>query len=70
VLNVVIGGLGSNEQPIGDPAEMMPGQHHARMNVYIAQAKNGVFNVVKSLGIIDPKKRMVGEKDAEKVLAA
>ncbi|MGA3032247.1 MAG: hypothetical protein ABSD70_03130 [Terracidiphilus sp.] len=40
------------------------------MNVYIAQAKNGVFNVVKSLGIIDPKKRMVGEKDAEKVLAA
>src|ERR1019366_7647987 len=38
----------------GGPAEMVPGQHHARMNMYIAQAKNGNFKIVKSLGGIDP----------------
>ena len=38
----------------GGPAEMVPGQHHVRMNMYIAQAKNGSFKVVKSLGVIDP----------------
>lgn len=45
----------------GGAAEMVPGQHHVRMNMYIAQAKNGVFQVVKSLGHIDPKERVVGE---------
>jgi branched-chain amino acid transport system substrate-binding protein len=25
----------------GGPAEMVPGQHHVRMNMYIAQAKGG-----------------------------
>ena len=25
----------------GGPAEMVPGQHHVRMNMYIAQANNG-----------------------------
>ena len=54
----------------GGPAEMVPGQHHARMNMYIAQAKNGVFNVVKELGVIDPKERMVDEREAERVLTA
>ena len=39
----------------GGPAEMVPGQHHVRMNMYIAQAKNGNFKIVESLGIIDPK---------------
>ena len=39
----------------GGPAEMVPGQHHVRMNMYIAQAKNGTFKIVKSLGVIDPK---------------
>ena len=39
----------------GGAAEMVPGQHHVRMNMYIAQAKNGSFEVVKSLGVIDPK---------------
>jgi hypothetical protein len=34
---------------------MVPGQHHTRMNMYIAQANNGNFKIVKSLGIIDPK---------------
>ena len=27
----------------GGPAEMVPGQHHVRMNMYIAQASNGQF---------------------------
>jgi len=39
----------------GGPAEMVPGQHHVRMNMYIAQANNGNFKIVESLGIIDPK---------------
>ena len=37
----------------GGPAEMVPGQHHVRMNMYIAQAKNGRFEIVESLGAID-----------------
>jgi ABC-type branched-subunit amino acid transport system substrate-binding protein len=43
----------------GGSAEMVPGQHHVRMNMYIAQAKNGSFEVVKSLGVIDPKEQTV-----------
>ena len=43
----------------GGPAEMVPGQHHVRMNMYIAQAKNGKFEIVKSLGAIDPNEAMV-----------
>jgi branched-chain amino acid transport system substrate-binding protein len=43
----------------GGPAEMVPGQHHVRMNMYIAQAKNGHFEIVKSLGIIDPHEQNV-----------
>jgi branched-chain amino acid transport system substrate-binding protein len=39
----------------GGPAEMVPGQHHVRMNMYIAQARNGKFHVIKNLGIIEPK---------------
>ncbi len=44
----------------GGPAEMVPGQHHVRMNMYIAQADNGRFRVVKDLGVIDPKERTQG----------
>ena len=44
----------------GGPAEMVPGQHHVRMNMYIARAKNGTFEIVKSLGVIDPKEATVG----------
>lgn len=44
----------------GGPAEMVPGQHHVRMNMYIAQAQNGHFKVIKSLGMIDPKECMQG----------
>ena len=43
----------------GGPAEMVPGQHHVRMNMYIAQAKNGRFEIAKSLGAIDPREALV-----------
>jgi urea transport system substrate-binding protein len=43
----------------GGPAEMVPGQHHVRMNMYIAQANNGHFRIVKSLGVVDPKEAHV-----------
>src|SRR5262249_50586878 len=39
----------------GGPAEIVPGQHHVRMNMYIARAKSGKFEIVKHLGVIAPK---------------
>ncbi len=47
----------------GGPAEMAPGQHHVRMNMYIAEARDGAFQVVKSLGVIDP-----GESDGSRAV--
>ena len=44
----------------GGPAAMVPGEHHVRMNMYIAQAKSGTFEIVKSLGAIDPKECLQG----------
>ena len=41
----------------GGPAEMVPGQHHVRMNVYIAQVLGGTLEVVESLGAIDPNEQ-------------
>src|SRR3954470_10158860 len=43
----------------GGPAEMVPGQHHVRMNMYIARSEQGDFTVVKNLGRIEPKEREV-----------
>jgi branched-chain amino acid transport system substrate-binding protein len=43
----------------GGPAEMVPGQHHVRMNMYIAQASAGRFKVVKSLGMVEPHEAVV-----------
>ncbi len=43
----------------GGPAEMVPGQHHVRMNMYIAQATGGRFKVIKDLGMIEPKEAVV-----------
>jgi ABC-type branched-subunit amino acid transport system substrate-binding protein len=43
----------------GGPAAMVPGQHHVRMNMYIAQARSGRFEVVEKLGAIDPQERPV-----------
>jgi urea transport system substrate-binding protein len=44
----------------GGPAAMVPGQHHARLNMYIAQARDGRFDIVENLGLIDPQERVVG----------
>jgi ABC-type branched-subunit amino acid transport system substrate-binding protein len=43
----------------GGPAEMVPGEHHVRMNMYIARSEGGTFNVVENLGHIDPKESPV-----------
>jgi ABC-type branched-subunit amino acid transport system substrate-binding protein len=43
----------------GGPAAMVPGQHHVRMNMYIAQAAGGRFRIVKNLGAIDPNEAEV-----------
>jgi branched-chain amino acid transport system substrate-binding protein len=48
----------------GGPAEMVPGQHHVRMNMYIAHAQNGRFTIVKNLGLIDPKECVQGTSQA------
>jgi branched-chain amino acid transport system substrate-binding protein len=44
----------------GGPAEMVPGQHHLRLNMYIAQVKNSELKVVKNLGVVDPKECVQG----------
>lgn len=43
----------------GGPAVVVPGQHHLRMNMYIAQARGGRFEIVQDLGPIDPQERLV-----------
>jgi ABC-type branched-subunit amino acid transport system substrate-binding protein len=43
----------------GGPAAMVPGQHHVRMNMYIARARDGRFEIAESLGAIDPQERPV-----------
>ncbi len=48
------------EQGPGGPAEMVPGQHHLRLNMYIAQSRGGKFEVVRNLGPIDPQECEVG----------
>jgi ABC-type branched-subunit amino acid transport system substrate-binding protein len=44
----------------GGPAAMVPGEHHLRLNMYIAQARGGRFEIVESLGAIDPQEQQVG----------
>jgi urea transport system substrate-binding protein len=43
----------------GGPAAMVPGQHHARLHMYIARARDGRFEIVESLGAIDPQEQLV-----------
>jgi len=44
------------EQGPGGGAEMVPGKRHCKMNMYIAVAKNGNYEVVtQSKGLVDPK---------------
>jgi ABC-type branched-subunit amino acid transport system substrate-binding protein len=42
----------------GGATEMVPGQHHVRQNVYIAQVQDGTLEVVESLGAIDPNEHV------------
>jgi ABC-type branched-subunit amino acid transport system substrate-binding protein len=42
----------------GGPATMVPGQHHVRLNVYIAQVRDSILEVVESLGAIDPNEHV------------
>ena len=43
----------------GGPAAMAPGQHHARLYMYIGKARDGHFRIIKSLGAIDPQEQQV-----------
>ena len=43
----------------GGPAAMVPGQHHVRMNMYLAQARSGRFQVIQDLGAMEPRERLV-----------
>jgi len=43
----------------GGPAEMVPGQHHCRMNMFIGQVRNGAIETVKNLGVVDPEEQTV-----------
>ncbi len=43
------------EEGPGGPAAMVPGQHHLRLNMYIAQVQKNRLEVVESLGALDPK---------------
>jgi ABC-type branched-subunit amino acid transport system substrate-binding protein len=42
----------------GGPAGMVPGQHHVRLNLYIAQVCNSTLEVVESLGAIQPNEHV------------
>jgi ABC-type branched-subunit amino acid transport system substrate-binding protein len=59
--DAVISALDHAKIPVGPggPAEMVPGQHHVRMNMYIAQVRNGALEIVESLGVVDPDERIV-----------
>jgi branched-chain amino acid transport system substrate-binding protein len=43
----------------GGAAAMVPGQHHVRMHMYIAQARGGRFEIVESLGAMEPQEALV-----------
>jgi branched-chain amino acid transport system substrate-binding protein len=46
------------EQGPGGAAQMVPGGHHLRLNMYIAQVRAGQMTVVENLGAIDPHERV------------
>jgi ABC-type branched-subunit amino acid transport system substrate-binding protein len=50
------------EEGPGGGAEMVPGQHHLRMSMYIGQVQNGRMKVVKNLGLLDPKEAQVAAR--------
>ena len=47
----------------GGPAEMVPGQHHVRMNMYIGQVQGGAIKTVKSLGAVHPDEAAVPARE-------
>jgi branched-chain amino acid transport system substrate-binding protein len=49
---------------------MVPGQHHVRMNMYIAQSHGGAFRIVKRLGAIDPNERLIPNARITELAAA
>ena len=49
---------------------MVPGQHHVRMNMYIAQATSGQFRIVKNLGVIEPQEAQVPRVARDELRAA
>jgi branched-chain amino acid transport system substrate-binding protein len=48
----------------GGTAEMVPGQHHVRMNMYIAQVREGALRIVESVGVVDPDEQIVQKRSA------
>jgi hypothetical protein len=44
----------------GGAAEMVPGQHHLRLHMYVGQVQAGQMKVIENLGVIDPDERVVG----------
>lgn len=57
----VIGALDHAKVAVGPggPAEMVPGQHHVRMNMFIGQVRDGAVRTIKQLGAIDPDEQVV-----------
>jgi ABC-type branched-subunit amino acid transport system substrate-binding protein len=53
----------------GGPAEMVPGQHHVRMNMYIGQVRDGAIQTVESLGVVEPDEAPVGHAGAAATVA-
>ena len=39
----------------GGPAAMVPGKRHCKMNMYIAVASNGKYDVISRSKMVDPK---------------
>ena len=54
----------------GGPAQVVPGQHHLRLNMYIAQATGGHFRIVEKMGAIAPREALVPTAAAPRVRAA
>jgi branched-chain amino acid transport system substrate-binding protein len=42
----------------GGAAEMVPGQHHLRLTMYVGQVQAGQMKVIENLGVIDPNERV------------
>jgi branched-chain amino acid transport system substrate-binding protein len=46
----------------GGRAEVVPGQHHVRMNMYIGQVQSGKLEIIESLGMIEPNEPAQGTR--------